>query len=163
MTAVNKRDSPRGTSWSVDDSALLGSGVEKPLEGAGPVARILAKAADSRMLALAIIALAAAGYPIAALSHGLPRFHSTNDCVLPAKDGENAYMAFGRFNSYPPANARLAKIKQYGFVTAAIVPDQCGQLVVSILYPNAASAEGALSEAHSVHLYPTIASLAASQ
>ncbi len=85
-------------------------------------------------LALAVAVIPLLLYPMVVLAvDGTPSFPTTAECAHPAEQGETAKLelVWGRFDTYPEAEAYLAKVVGTGFVGAEIRGDGCGRVLVA--------------------------------
>ena len=110
-----------------------------------------------RFVTWAVVLAVGIGYPVGALSGGIPHFPKRTDCVDPAtKDGE-LEAVFGRFDRRTDAAARLELVLGRGFKGSEIEGDGCGRIKV-VLHgiPSLAVGRDLASEARSEGLDVTL-------
>jgi hypothetical protein len=86
----------------------------------------------TRRTSLAVLAVVALAYPLAALSGGLPEFPSRGDCARPATDGDPIEAVLTRLPTEREALAARDRARRVGFAAAEIERDPCGSVKVVI-------------------------------
>ena len=111
----------------------------------------------SQWAAIAIVAVAALGYPVVTLAGGSPRFPSEEECVVEPVPGEPVDLVWGRFDD-PVSSAEFAEqVISVGFKGTESLGDGCGRWKVVLEdVPSIEIAREVQAEAATVDLSPTI-------
>lgn len=101
----------------------------------------------SAWLAAAIVVLALAGYPLATLAGGAPRFPSRDECVVEASEASpDVQVVYGRLDDPVRAEELLAELDRVGFVGASVELDACGRWKVAYEAVDSYDQAGALAQ-----------------
>jgi hypothetical protein len=108
-------------------------------------------------LAVAIVLVAALGYPLVVLASGSPRFPTRDECVRPAVEGEPVDLVFGRFDDPVSAADFVTRVVAVGFIGTESAADGCGRWkVVLENVPSIELAAQIQEEAATVDLHPQL-------
>jgi hypothetical protein len=108
-------------------------------------------------LAVAIVLVAALGYPLVVLASGSPRFPTRDECVVPAVEGQPVDLVFARFDDPMSASELAARAVAVGFTGTDWGPDGCGRWkAVLENVPSIDVAKQIQEEALTVDLHPQL-------